>query len=123
MVSLRAQAAPKGYLARLVDRYLDGFEARLDRLLGSSLTPTISIRSTPQGATFEADVPGTGAKLIKTTDDEIHNLWRSVYQATVSKVGYRPAAYTLDLMNDPRTTVVCTLVRNNVNGTSNCRAQ
>jgi hypothetical protein len=121
--SLRAQAASQGYLARAVDSILKGLEASVDRLLGDDLTPNVAIRSTPQGAAFDIPIPGTVTTRRFMTNDSVPSLWRSVYNTVVSKKGYRTAKYTLDLMNDARTTVVCTLVPENTSGSSSCRVQ
>lgn len=119
--SLRSLASALGYLASATDLLLDRFEDTLDRLLPADLTPDISIRSTPRGASFEIFIPGTKKKRGCTTDDKVPALWRSVYQTVVRKTGYREVHYPLDLMNDARTKVVCTLVATNKSGTSTCR--
>jgi hypothetical protein len=123
LVSLRAADTSTGFPASAVNRMLDRFEAILDRLLSHDLTPTVSIRSIPSGAYFETAIPGTQKKRGCKTDDQLPALWRSVYQTVVRKEGFREARYTFDLMNDARTTMLCTLVPTNTTGTSSCRVE
>jgi hypothetical protein len=123
LVSLRA--AKPGYSVARFDLLFDHFMNLLDRLASApELAPTVTISSEPAGATFELEVPGTAVKKrTYRTNDQVPSVWRSVYKTTTRKEGYRDAGYTLDLMNDNRTRVVCVLVPANVSANSTCRAE
>jgi hypothetical protein len=122
-VSLRA--ARVGYPTSRIDTFFDRFRKLLDRLEAApELAPTVSISSEPHGATFELEIPGTEVrKRTYTTNDDVPSVWRSVYQTTVRKDGYRDARYTLDLMNDDRRRLTCVLVRAGDPADSTCRVQ
>jgi len=88
--------------------------ASIDTYLAhEQLNPTIRIKSEPAGASFEMKI-GENERTIRKvfTDSEVQSVWRGRYGAAARKNGYRDAlGFQLDLINDRRTTVRCTLVR------------
>jgi|GEM_PF-3914368 len=118
-----AQAA---YPRRIVDRVFGRVGERISNYLAhDELNPTIHVRSTPTGATFEIQIGSNErTKYGTVTDNDVQSVWRGHYSGRLVKPGYRDAQpFTLDLMNDSRTKVRCTLVQISAPAyeESNCR--
>jgi hypothetical protein len=107
--------ASGGYRRRVVDRVFGRIRGYIDTYLAhAELNPTIHVRSMPAGARFEIQIGGdVRTKYETVTDNEVQSVWRGRYSGRLVKAGYRDAQpFTLDLMNDSRTNVRCTLVQN-----------
>ncbi len=117
---------PSGaYHRRAVDRVFERIRERISNYLAhDELNPTIHIRSNPAGARFEIQIGDNERTKYETvTDNDVQSVWRGRYSGHLDKAGYRDAQpFTLDLMNDSRTKVRCTLVQNSAPGSeeSNC---
>lgn len=116
------------YPRRVVDRMLEQIRGQISNYLAHpELNPTIHIRSSPPGAQFQIQIGDDDRTKYETvTDNDVQSVWRGRYSGHVMKAGYREAqSFTLDLMNDSRTTVRCTLVQ--ISGPpseeSNCRLE
>jgi len=102
------------YPARNVDTVFDRIRERIDAYLAhEQLNPTIHVKSDPVGATFEMKIGENERTRRETlTDGEVQSVWRGRYAGEARKKGYRDVrGFQLDLINDRRTTVRCTLVR------------
>lgn len=118
--------ASGGYRRRVVDRVFARIRERISNYLAhEELNPTIHIRSEPTGARFEIQIGDNDRTKYETvTDNSVQSVWRGRYGGHVIKAGYRDAhPFTLDLMNDSRTNVRCTLVPMSAPASeeSNCR--
>ncbi len=119
------EAAPSTYDRRTVDRAFDGTRAQIDRYVAhEELNPTIHVSSEPKGADFVLQI-GDNARTRREvrTDDEAQSVWRGHYSGHVHKQGYRDADVVVDLMNDRRTKVRCTLARADASDESSCRME
>ena len=118
-------APSAAYHRRAVDRVFERIRERISNYLAhDELNPTIHIRSNPAGARFEIQIGDNARTKYETvTDNDVQSVWRGRYRGHLDKAGYRDAQpFTLDLMNDSRTRVRCTLVQNSAPGSeeSNC---
>jgi len=114
------------YHRRVVDRVFERMRERIsNHLAHDELNPTIHVMSIPAGARFEIQIGDNERTKYETvTDNDVQSVWRGRYSCHLDKAGYRDAQpFTLDLMNDSRTKVRCTLVQNNAPGSdeSTCR--
>jgi hypothetical protein len=109
-------APPSTYPVGSVHAVFDRIRERIDAYLAhEQLNPTIHIKSDPVGATFEMKIgDNERTRREALTDGEVQSVWRGRYGGEVRKKGYRDVrGFQLDLINDRRTTVRCTLVRDN----------
>jgi hypothetical protein len=100
------------YLRPRVDRVFQRINGQISNYLAhSELNPTIHISSNPAGAKFEMQIGNNErTKRAAVTDDDLQSVWRGHYSGRLVKAGYRDAQpFMLDLMNDSRTKVRCTL--------------
>ena len=106
--------ASAAYPRRVVDQVFERMGERISNYLAhNELNPTIHIRSIPTGARFEIQI-GTNerTKYGTVTDNDLQSVWRGRYSGRLIKAGYRDAQpFILDLMNDSRTKVRCTLAQ------------
>ncbi len=95
-----------------VDALLRRVVAAIDRYLAHDvLNPTITVDSAPNEASFAMQIgTNTLSKRETTTNNKIKSVWRGRYTASVKRRGYHASTFSLDLMNDDRTRVGCTLV-------------
>jgi hypothetical protein len=122
------EGASGAYRRRVVDRVFERVLERINNYLShDELNPTIHIRSNPTGARFEIQIGSNERTKYETiTDNEVQSVWRGRYSGRLVKVGYRDAQpFILDLMNDSRTNVRCTIVQNSApaSAESNCRLE
>jgi hypothetical protein len=116
------------YDADAVDSAWQKILATLDRLLSyPQLALTITVQSTPPAATIDLQV-GENTQTHRggpdtRTDNELANVWRGIYTATIRKPGFKDATSTVDLINDNRTRISCTLVKSSSPGESLCRTR
>lgn len=106
--------ASGAYRRRVVDRVFERIRERISNYLAhDELNPTIHIRSNPTGARFEIQIGSNERTKYETvTDNDVESVWRGRYSGRLVKAGYREAQpFILDLMNDSRRNVRCTLVQ------------
>lgn len=120
--------ASGAYRQSAVDRVFERIRERISNYLSHEvLNPTIQIRSNPTGARFEIQIGNNERTKYETvTDNEVQSVWRGRYSGRLVKAGYRDAQpFLLDLMNDSRTNVRCTLVQITAPASteSNCRLE
>ena len=125
LVRNRPDGASGAYRRSAVDRVFERIRERIGNYLSHDvLNPTIHIRSNPTGARFEIQIGNNERTKYETvTDNEMQSVWRGRYSGRLVKAGYRDAQpFILDLMNDSRTNIRCTLVQNNApaSAESNC---
>lgn len=118
--------ASGAYRRGSVDRAFAYIHERISNYLHHGvLNPTIHIRSIPTGARFEIQIGANERTKYQTvTDNDVQSVWRGRYSGRLVKAGYRDAqSFSLDLMNDSRTNVRCTLVEISAAATeeSNCQ--
>jgi hypothetical protein len=128
LVRNRPGVAPAGYRERSVDAAFERTDQPIAHYLAHrDLNPTIRIVSDPIGASFWMQIGNNDrTKYATTTDNAVESVWRGRYGGNVHKAGYRdPPVFLIDLMNDSRTAVRCTLVSDAAHGSeqSNCRQQ
>jgi hypothetical protein len=87
----------------------NALEPRDDRLVD------LRVRSSPDSAHFELRT-SSGFARDETTEMQVTNLWRGAYTLVVAFQGYEPARYAINLANDPRRTVECSLRRPGASG-------
>lgn len=124
-VKLQAVPADAIYDADEVERVFARIAAAIDAILKlDKLALTLSVQSTPPEADFVIQIKdNVRSQRTITTNDQLPNVWRGVYTATVRKQGFRDAIYTLDLINDSRTQVLCTLRPEGNGQASSCRVR
>jgi hypothetical protein len=125
LVRTSPDAPSGGYRRRVVDRVFERIRQRISNYLAhDELNPTMHITSIPVGARFEIQIGDNQRTRYETvTDNDVQSVWRGRYSGHLVKAGYRDAQpFILDLMNDSRTKVRCTLVQNGAPGSeeSNC---
>ena len=116
LVRNRPDGESGAYRRNVVDRVFESIRARISNYLSHDvLNPTIHIRSNPTGARFEIQIGNNErTKYGTVTNNEVRSVWRGRYSGRLVKAGYRDAQpFTLDLMNDSRTNIRCTLVQIN----------
>lgn len=124
---VRWQAAPvaTGYPAASVRAAIERIARVIDRLLAyDRLALTVNVQSSPSAADVVLQI-GNNAQSRRTmqTNDHLANVWRGVYTTTVSKTRFKDGVLLLDLLNDGRTRITCTLRRDDDTADSSCRAQ
>lgn len=116
---------PNAYDADIVDQALKTIADAINHLLGfPRLALDVVVDSSPAQAAVDLQV-GQNAQTHRgtQTNDHLANVWRGVYTAIVTKNGYRTATKTLDLINDSRTHLRCTLATSNSNRESTCQVE
>jgi len=86
------------------------------------MAPDVTISSSPTEASFKLHIAGETEKG-GTTRDTLRNVYRGLYTLQIDKADHKPCSYQVDLVNDPRTTVACTLAPAGAEGPSFCRQQ
>lgn len=112
-----------GYAAASVRAAIERIVETIDTLLSyDRLALTIDVRSDPSAADFVIQIrENAESRRATRTNDRLANVWRGVYTATVRKQGFKDGVLVLDLFNDSRSKVVCTLRPLGDAGESECR--
>jgi hypothetical protein len=98
--------------AASVHTVIDHIIGVIDHLLSyDKLALTLSVKTKPQSARFELLIKDNQHSFrTVTTNTEVPNVWRGIYTATARVDGYKKVETTIDLINDGRTNVSCTLM-------------
>jgi len=116
---------PSAYDADIVDQALKTITDAIDHLLGfPKLALDVVVDSSPAQAAVDLQI-GQNAQTHRgtQTNDHLANVWRGIYMATVKKNGYKAVTKTVDLINDSRTHLRCTLATSNSNRDSTCQVE
>lgn len=114
-----------GYDARTVDGAFSRMAAIVDHFLSiNDLALTLNVQTDPKDADFTIQIPANNStRRSINTDNQMPNVWRGVYTATVSKRGFKQYVTTVDLINDGRTQVTCTLMPRSATADSVCHVR
>lgn len=124
---VRWMAAPTsaGYPTAAVRVAIERIARAIERLLAyDRLALTVNVQSSPSAADVVLQI-GNNVQSRRTmqTNDRLANVWRGIYTTTVRKPGFKDGVLLLDLFNDGRTRLTCTLRREDDTTDSSCRAQ
>jgi hypothetical protein len=81
----------------------------------------LDVSSDPHGADFVIEV-AQNTKTLRSlnTNDKMRGVWRGLYTAAIKMDGYKSREFPLDLVDDSRGKLVCTLIATNKTGESSC---
>lgn len=114
-----------GYDSLAVRRTLARMADALEHFLSlSQLALTLNVQTDPADADFIMEIPNNAAtrRQVKT-NSMLPNVWRGRYTATVNKKGFKDAVHTIDLIQDGRTNVSCTLMPQSASADSVCHVR
>lgn len=81
-------------------------EAFLSKLIANKRAVNLEVMSTPEGASFVLSAQG-GASRSNDTNARVTNLFRGLYQFTLSKEGFRSVTREMNLVDESGTTIIC----------------
>jgi len=122
---VKSGGAQLGYDFASVSGTCNRLVAVIDRFLSiNDLALTLNVQSDPKDADFMIEIPSNkNTRRRITTNNNMPNIWRGFYTATVKKRGFKDVVTDVDLINGGPTAVTCTLVPQNAPDDSVCHVR